>query len=162
MSVYDSKKFYDLVRVWYAKLYESGFIDIEFPSRNFALGKFSRFLAKNGAHLRRTYDVNKRNYYLDSIAYYYRARFDTKYERYTWRKHCEGYSVRIIARMLTKHYDKPVSRGYVHKVIKKYRKRMLNFYRRTQLDDMLEQVESSANNLQTFMANNTPVDFDAN
>jgi hypothetical protein len=122
---------YDKLRaIWYKKLEEEGFEDIESDENNLKIWSATRFASK------KSQDVSQ-----GKEAYYYMAThflndypFESKVEKLIWEYHADGHSVKDIVIILKKRRFKKllqwsaVNRTAVNTIINRLEKTMKNMY----------------------------------
>jgi hypothetical protein len=117
-----SQQYAKLKKIWYAKLKDSGFIDIE------PYGKFFR-----GGSLKWKFNPNDETGHSKDFKakeeYHYLARqllnenvFKTNLHKIIWEYHSEGISTRDIAKLLKDAKVRTMHWTTIHKIIQSYRK----------------------------------------
>lgn len=90
--------FIKLKELWYRKLKESGFKDIERSN-----GRL-KAKAEDLCLLKRYYNEEtfkeKQNYYFQASQFYWDYKFESKLQKEIWRLHSEGFSLRQISRRI--------------------------------------------------------------
>jgi len=110
--------FKSLQKLWYKKLKDSGFEDIEdFEGCRILKRSFSAYTWQ---HTQQDFDEIQ-DYFRLAGQFYYEHRFENKLEKEIWRLHSEGVSYREIAEILRTHKQK-VNKDSVQKIVSKYSK----------------------------------------
>lgn len=109
--------------IWYKKLKQSGFEDIESDENNLKewSSKFARKKSLESMIAKQTY-YNLATQFLNIFA------FETELEKVVWTYHTEGISVRNIAKTLKKAKIKKINRQKVWLIVKKLRTAMKKMY----------------------------------
>lgn len=125
MNQFQTKKFRQLQKVWYLKLEETGFEDAEDTNSE------NEFLKTwHSSYFQTKYDPHsfesKRDYYDCALEFLHRnyqnhqyGLFEYNQESRIWELHCEGLSLREIARKLT------ITVYQVNKVVTSLKQKML-------------------------------------
>lgn len=131
-----SKDFNDLQSVWYKKLEESGFNDIEeqYPESNKAFLKTwdSHYFKSDchGFYGAEFYRI-KADYYYYAAQYLHQGVFDSEIEKEIWSLHSDGFGVRKSAEKLNEKFlgGRPLTRDKVWRIVKRLRLNMRAFLR---------------------------------
>lgn len=119
----------ELKQVWYQKLADSGFEDIEDKKNNLESWTVSRFLTErnNGKDLLEVqqYNSSKEAYYRIAGHFLHDHKFESHKEKLIWGYHCEGISYREIVNILSSLGVKE-NKSRVNKVVEKLQKLMFD------------------------------------
>lgn len=106
-------EFLILQQEWYDKLKEQGFKDIERKNQDDWLKDEVHTSTLKNAHINR---ISREKYFEKACEFLHRFDFDSELDKLIWEQHCDGKSIREIAKELLKEEGK---RGIVFIRIKK-------------------------------------------
>lgn len=146
----NSKEFKQIQKEWYGKLKDTGFQDIE-KDETYLLKSSFMHVRLQGKHpvpvrdmtakqkteagkLWLSYINQKSEYYRIAEHFLNRHKFAKPLDKFIWKNHSEGVSLRSISKLLKEELNVTLERDAVHAVVKKYSKIMLKEYRESSED----------------------------
>lgn len=120
----DHSKYRELRSLWYKKLREHGFKDIEQNDEDEHLYQWDSIRFKGADAVRRY--TTKSEYYRRAGMFLHDYNFAKTEDKLIWEKHSSGISVRNIAKFMKKKGLRPCHKDTVHILIKKLTKVMLS------------------------------------
>jgi len=119
----DNTEFKKLKDTWYLKLKKSGFDDIEDNKGNLKSWDSFKFIRSSKRNMDKT-----ETYYRYCSYFYWEYKFKNMTEKYIWKRHSEGATIRIIAEELQK---KPITlkKSAIQNIVKSLRKKMMDLYK---------------------------------
>ena len=125
-----NKDFAKLQKIWYKKLADSGFQEIEANNGGQLKWSSSSQSARNLARTSLVSQDNKRQYYRLAGFFLHEYAFDSQTDKFIWSKHAEGVSVRNISALLKSMGMKTyTSSASVCRIIDRLKKEMFKKYK---------------------------------
>lgn len=125
-------KFKQLQTIWYGKLAESGFSDIEQDEKSLKVWSMKKSLSSQNENRSPEEILAKRDmiatYYTEAEHFLNGYRFKTLLDKFVWGHHSTGLSIRKISKLLPKENFKTLSYVSVRNIIVRLRKTMIDFY----------------------------------
>lgn len=114
-----------LQKLWYRRLKEEGFADIEVMD---SLGSMdSPMMVQTASSIGARFDSSVEEYYRLARLFLHDAEFESELERHCWQLHSEGIAYREISLSLPAAGFHPYKLFFVQKLIRKTRGRMYEF-----------------------------------